>query len=70
MQLVIQKEEPAILAHYLVDLAKAFSSFYNENKIIGTEKEVQNSRVYLTRATSDVLKIGSELLGISMPEKM
>ena len=31
---VTRKEEPSILSRYLIDLAKAFSSFYNENKII------------------------------------
>ena len=34
---VTNKEEPSILAKYLIDLSKAFSAFYNENKIIGEE---------------------------------
>ncbi len=70
LEQVTQKEEPAILAHYLIDLAKAYSSFYNENKIIGENEEIQNTRVYLTRATGEVLKIGAKLLGMEMPEKM
>ncbi len=70
LEQVTQKEEPAILTRYLLDLAKAFSSFYNENKIIGEEEETQNARVYLTRAVGEVLKIGAKLLGIEMPEKM
>ena len=67
---VTQKEEPSILARYLIDLAKAYSSFYNENKIIGAEESVQNARIYLTRATGEVLKTGAQLLGMKMPEKM
>ncbi len=67
---VTDKNEPSILARYLIDLAKAYSSFYNENKIIIEDKEVQDARVYLTYATSEVLKQGAELLGIQMPEKM
>ena len=55
---------------YLIKLAQAFSSFYNENKIIVEEKDVQNARIYLTYATGLVLKIGAEILGIQMPEKM
>ena len=43
-----KKEEVSILAKYLIELSKAFSSFYNENKIIGEESEVQDARVYLT----------------------
>ena len=67
---VIDKSEPSILARYLIDLAKAFSSFYNENKIINEDKRLQDTRIYLTMATGKVLKIGAELLGIEMPDKM
>lgn len=67
---VTDKDEPSILARYLIDLAKAFSSFYNENKIITEDKELQNARIYLTYSVDKVLKIGSGLLGIEMPDKM
>ena len=67
---VTKKEEVSILAKYLIELSKAFSSFYNENKIIGEESEVQDARVYLTYCVNKVLKTGAELLGIKMPEKM
>ena len=67
---VIDKNEPSILARYLIDLAKAFSNFYNENKIICEDKELQNARVFITYATGKVLKNGAKLLGIEMPEKM
>ena len=65
-----QKYEPYIIARYLINLAQAFSSFYNENKIIGEVKEVQDARLYLTYATGIVLKIGAGLLGIQMPDRM
>ena len=67
---VTDKNEPSILARYLIDLAKAYSSFYNENKIIVDDKDVQDARVYLTYAVSQVLKQGANLLVIEMPEKM
>ena len=67
---VTNKNEPSILSHYLIDLAKAYSAFYNNNKIIGEEEKIQNARIYLSLATSKVLEKGSELLGIQMPEKM
>ena len=67
---VTEKNEPSILARYLIDLAKAYSTFYNENKIIVDDKEIQNARVFLTNAVSKVLKQGANLLGIEMPEKM
>ena len=67
---VTKKEEPSILSRYLIDLAKSFSSFYNENKIIVEDEKVRNARVFLTCCVGQVLKIGSSLLGIEMPEKM
>ena len=67
---VTEKEEPSILSRYLIDLAKAFSNFYNDNKILVEDKEIQNARVYLTYAVGKVLKTGSKLLGIEMPNKM
>ena len=65
-----KKEEPSILSRYLIDLAKAFSSFYNENKIIVEDKELQDARIYLSYSVGKVLKIGASLLGIEMPDKM
>lgn len=67
---VTDKNEPSILSRYLIDIAKAYSNFYNENKIIMDDKDVQNARVYLTYAVGKVLKTGAGLLGIEMPDKM
>ena len=67
---VTEKEEPSILSRYLIDLAKAFSNFYNDNKILVEDKDIQNARVYLTYAVGKVLKTGANLLGIEMPNKM
>lgn len=67
---VIEKSEPSILSRYLIDLAKAYSAFYNENKIICDDKSCQDARVYLTYAVGKVLKQGAKLLGIEMPDKM
>ena len=65
-----EKYEPYILARYLIHLAQSFSSFYNENKIIVENKTLQDARLYLTYSVGLVLKIGAELLGIQMPNKM
>ena len=67
---VIEKSEPSFLARYLIDLSKAYSAFYNENKIICNEKELQDARVYLTYVTNKVLRQASKLLGMEMPDKM
>lgn len=67
---VTDKNEPSILSRYLIELAKSYSNFYNENKIINEDKNLQNARVYLTYSVGNVLKIGAGLLGIEMPEQM
>ena len=67
---VTEKEEPSILSRYLIDLAKAYSSFYNENKIMTENKKTQDARIALSYATAKVLKEGTKLLGMEMPNKM
>lgn len=67
---VTSKNDPSILARYLIELAQNYSNFYNENKIIDDDKDVQNARVYLTKCVGQVLSTGSSLLGIQMPNKM
>lgn len=67
---VIDKSEPSLLARYLIELSQNYSNFYNENKIIDDNKEVQNARVYLSKAVGTVLKTGAGLLGMKMPNKM
>ena len=67
---VTSKSDPSLLARYLIELSQNYSNFYNENKIIDDDKNVQNARVYLSKAVGTVLKTGSELLGIQMPNKM
>ena len=67
---VTDKNEPSILSRYLIDVAKAYSNFYNENKIINDDKALQDARVYLTYSVGRILKTGAALLGIEMPDKM
>lgn len=67
---VTEKNEPSILSRYLINLAKEYSSFYNNNKIITEDKNVQDARLYLTYAVGNILKTGANLLGIQMPNKM
>ena len=64
------KNEPYIISKYLINVAKLFSIFYNENKIITDDKKTSDARVYLTYCVNLVLKIGAGLLGMQMPNKM
>lgn len=64
------KNEPSIIARYLIDLAQSYSKFYNEHRILGEEKNLQDARLYITYMVGTVLKKGLELLGIEVPDKM
>ena len=66
----MEKNEPSIISRYLIDLAKAYSSFYNENKILCEDRELQDARLYITYMTKVTLTNGLGLLGIEVPEKM
>ena len=70
IQNAADKNEPSILARYLIDLSQSFSAFYNEHKIITDDKNVQDARLFLSLAVGIVLKTGVELLGMEMPDKM
>ena len=67
---VITKNEPYILSRYLIKLAQGYSSYYNTYKILSDDIEERNARVYLVSIIANILKIGTSLLGIEMPEKM
>lgn len=65
-----QKNEPSLVARYLIDVAQNFSSFYNEHKILTEDKDTQDARLALTYGVGLVLKTGVGLLGMEMPNKM
>nr|MBP3681091.1 arginine--tRNA ligase [Clostridia bacterium] len=67
---VTEKNEPSILSRYLIDVAKAYSSYYNNNKIIVEDTDIKNARIFITYATGKILEIGASLLGMKMPDKM
>ncbi len=67
---VTEKNEPYLLSKYLIDLSKNYSAFYNNNKILVDDKDTANARLYLTYMVNLVLRIGANILGIEMPEKM
>ncbi len=66
----MEKNEPSIISRYIIDVAKAYSTFYNENKIISDNKKEQDARLYATYMTKVTLTNGLKLLGIEVPDKM
>jgi len=62
---------PAILAGYLYDLAKLFNHFYHLHQVLKVEDpEIRNFRLGLCSLTGEILKNGTALMGIEVPEKM
>ncbi len=63
---------PAFLANYLYELAKLFNKFYHEVPPIVKEEDakVKQHRLNICSLTADVLKAGTKILGINVPERM
>jgi len=62
--------EPHYVANFLIDLARAFNSFYGSNKIVDKGDIYSPYKIALTAAFARVLEKGLWLLGIVAPEKM
>jgi arginyl-tRNA synthetase len=62
---------PALVAGYVYDLAKSFNHFYHDHVIVDDAMPSATSfRLNLARVVADVLREGTRLLGISVPERM
>ncbi len=62
--------EPHYIANYLIEIARAFNSFYGNNLIVDKKDESSGYKIALTYAFSFVMKTGLHLLGIKAPDKM
>jgi len=59
------------IANYLLELAHAYNSYYADNVIVNVDAtDLSEYRVAVTVATAQVIKNGTDLLGICVPEKM
>ena len=61
---------PHVVTAYALNLAGAFHSFYNTNRILGESTEVERGRLRLAEAVRIVLATCLGLLGVSAPERM
>ena len=68
---VIEDYRPNHLTNYLFDLAKRFSSFFEQCHVLRAESEtIMQSRLLLCDVTSRVIRTGLDLLGIRVVDKM
>ncbi len=68
LEMAYREYSPNYIATYLIDLCRAFNSYYEKNPILGNEHTPY--RLALVEAVGIVLKNGLAILGISAPEKM
>ena len=62
---------PHHIAHYLLEVAQAFNSWYAQEKVIDESNgEISAHRLAIASAVGVVLKNGLNLLGIQTPERM
>ena len=61
---------PHFLSTYLFELAGAFNTFYNNEKVIDPNPSIQQRRLSLCHRTHTVLRLGLTLLGIATVERM
>ena len=61
---------PHLLAFGLKDIASAFHSAYNAEKVLVDDAATRNARLALYAATRQVIAHGLSVLGMSAPEKM
>ena len=67
---VLEDLRPNVLASYLLELARAYHSFFQSCPVLKSEGATKASRLTLCEVTARVLKLGLGLLGIGVPEKM
>ncbi len=61
---------PHDVTFYLRDLAAAYHSYYDAERILVEDEGVKKARLALVAATAQVLHNGLAVLGVSAPRKM
>ncbi len=64
------KNEPSIVARYVIAVATAFNKFYHECNILQAEEKEKKARLFLTDLVQNVLCEACGLLGMECPEEM
>lgn len=67
---ILEDFRPNLLANYVLELARAFHSFFEACPVLKADEPTRSSRLALCELTSRTLKQGLHLLGIDVPERM
>lgn len=68
--ILLDECRPNLLANYLLDLARAFHSFFEACPVLKVDDPIRSSRLALCDLTSRTLQQGLYLMGIKVPDKM
>jgi arginyl-tRNA synthetase len=61
---------PNRLCQYLFELSQKFNQFYDKHSVLNAEEPIRTSRLILCDLTAKTLKVGLNLLGIPVLERM
>jgi arginyl-tRNA synthetase len=61
---------PNRLCQYLFELSQKFNQFYDKHSVLNAEEPIRTSRLILCDLTAKTLKLGLDLLGIPILERM
>ncbi len=70
LPMVLEDFRPNLLANYLLELARAFHSFFEACPVLKSDEPLRSSRLALCELTGRILNTGLGLLGIRCPERM
>lgn len=67
----LQEHNPSLIAIYVYNVSKTFSTFYTDHSVMNAESEEKKQlRLRMTELTSNVISAAMGILGIRVPERM
>ena len=71
IQEAAREYDPSVMANFCYNLAKSYHKFYHDHSILNAENDAaRDFRLALSRAVAQALRMGMELIGIEVPERM
>ena len=70
MPIGLEDFRPNRLANDVLELARAFQSFFEACPVLKSDEPARTSRLALCELTATTLGTGLELLGIEVPERL
>ncbi len=70
LSLALRELAPHVLVNYLSDLAAAFHSFYNNQRVLVDDDSIRNAKMALLLAIKQVFSNGFDILGITAVERL